>query len=259
MTINFHDEKNKSSYTTRTADDSWIQLIHNNVHVSNKQMADIGCGGGIYTKALLSMGAAHVTGVDFSEAMLKGAAEYCHAIDNVTFRQGDAYQTTLPANQLDIVLERALIHHLKDIDACFKEAYRVLKKKGFLIIQDRTPQDCLVPGSENHIRGYFFEKFPHLIHTEVSRRYDSGQVKKALETNGFRLEKQLSLWETRCEYLHFEELEKDLLLRAGRSILHELTDEQLCELVAFIRDRLPDTTGKMIEKDLWTIWIAQAY
>ncbi|WP_409179138.1 class I SAM-dependent methyltransferase [Brevibacillus fortis] len=34
----------------------------------------MGYGGGIYTKALIEIEASHVTGVDFSDAMLKRAA-----------------------------------------------------------------------------------------------------------------------------------------------------------------------------------------
>ncbi|GKS13200.1 methyltransferase [Paenibacillus chitinolyticus] len=256
MPINFHDEQNRQTYATRNADESWISLIKDTVDVSNKLIADIGCGGGIYTQAFIKMGASHVVGVDFSEEMLKGAAHNCKNIQNVTFLRGDAYQSNLPANEIDIVLERALIHHLNDLDACFKEAYRIIKEGGLLIVQDRTPKDCLLPGDENHIRGYFFERFPQLIDKEISRRYDSGQVQQALESNGFRLAKTVSLWETRRVYYGLEELNKDLLLRTGRSILHELTDVELQELISFIEGKLSDSQPPIIEKDSWTVWFA---
>jgi len=57
LPINFHDEHNRHTYAMRSADDTWKSLILNTIDVSNKQIADIGCGGGIYTKALLEMGA----------------------------------------------------------------------------------------------------------------------------------------------------------------------------------------------------------
>jgi len=256
MPINFHDENNRQTYATRNADAAWKALMLDTITVSNKQIADIGCGGGIYTKALIEMGAAHVTGVDFSAEMLKGAAANCQHMANVTFLQGDAYQSNLPANSLDMILERALIHHLKDLDACFKEAFRVLKNGGVFIIQDRTPNDCLMPGEENHIRGYFFEKFPQLARKEVARRYESEQVQQALQSNGFQIIKIESLWETRYIYNEFEQLERDLLLRTGRSILHELGDAELQELVSFLKQKLNHCQPPIIEKDLWTIWFA---
>ncbi|WP_068614592.1 class I SAM-dependent methyltransferase [Paenibacillus tuaregi] len=256
MPINFHDEQNRQTYAARNADESWISQIKSTVDVSNKRIADIGCGGGIYTKALIKMGASHVVGVDFSDEMLKGAAANCKDIQNATFLKGEAYQSNLPANEMDLVLERALIHHLDDLDACFKEAHRILKNGGVLIVQDRTPEDCLLPGDEHHIRGYFFEKFPRLMDKEISRRYDSDQVQQALKSSGFRLTNKFSLWETRRIYKDYAELNKDLLLRTGRSILHELTDVEVQELISFIEENLSDSQPPIIEKDSWTVWFA---
>jgi 2-polyprenyl-3-methyl-5-hydroxy-6-metoxy-1,4-benzoquinol methylase len=85
MTINFHDAQNKLTYTTRVADPSWIQLIKENVNFFGKQALDIGCGGGIYTKSLVQLKAEHVTALDFSEKMLKGARENCKDYTNITF------------------------------------------------------------------------------------------------------------------------------------------------------------------------------
>jgi ubiquinone/menaquinone biosynthesis C-methylase UbiE len=256
MPINFHDERNRMTYTTRTADESWLALINENTDVSGKEVVDIGCGGGIYTKALASLGASQVTGVDFSEEMLKGASKNCKNLSNVTFMQGNAYNSRLPDNKFDIILERALIHHLNDLNSCFKEANRILKRNGVLIIQDRTPKDCLLPGDENHIRGYFFEKYPKLIDKEISRRHESGEVRISLESNGFTVTKEVQLWETRRAYNDFNTLNNDLMQRTGRSILHELTDNELNELIVFINSKLKNSVTPIIEKDSWTLWFA---
>lgn len=159
MPMNFHDPSNRKSYTTRTADAAWLDLIADYVDLEGKQAIDIGCGGGIYTRALLALGAEHVTGVDFSAEMLKGAEVSLSADDSakVTWHQGDACRSGLPSEYGDVVLERALIHHLRDLRACFTEARRILKPGGTLIVQDRTPEDSLLPGSVTNIRGYFFE------------------------------------------------------------------------------------------------------
>lgn len=238
MSINFYDPKNNKTYTTRNADQTWIQSIYANTTLNNKTLADIGCGGGIYTKAMFQLGVKQVTAVDFSEEMLKGAAENCKDFNNITFVKGEAYNTGLLSSSYDIVLERALIHHLDNLNVCFKEANRILKSGGILIVQDRTPEDCVLPGDENHIRGYFFEKFPKLIEKETARRYDSEEVINALESNDFKIEKVVKLWEIRRHYEHIEALKKDLLLRTGRSILHELSDSELISLVNYIKNKL---------------------
>lgn len=257
MPIDFHDPNNRLTYTTREADASWSSFLSSIVDVSNKRVADIGCGGGIYTKALIQMGASHVVSVDFSEEMLKAAANHCKDLPHAAFHQGEASQTGLPSNAFDVVLERALIHHLDDLEPCFREAVRLLDDGGMLIVQDRTPEDCLLPGDEHHLRGFFFERFPSLKEKEVGRRHEDGQVRKALEAAGLQLVHSTRLWETRRKYTHLEELSEDLMQRTGRSILHELTDEELQALVSFITGKLEAAPLPIQEKDAWTVWIAK--
>lgn len=256
MPIDFHEEKNRMTYTTRSADESWVSMIQNNVDVNGKQVVDIGCGGGIYTKSFGDIGALHVTGVDFSLEMIKGASQNCINYDNVLFVHGDAYDTKLPESKYDIVLERALIHHLDDLNSCFKEANRILKNGGVLIVQDRTPEDCLMPGNESHLRGYFFEKYPKLVDKEIARRYDSLKVRNTLESNGFRLFSERQIWEKRRIYNDVEALRQDLQGRTGRSILHELTNDELKELIRYIESKIDDCQLPIIEKDSWTMWFA---
>ncbi|MGZ7441805.1 class I SAM-dependent methyltransferase [Paenibacillus sp. TH7-28] len=256
MPINFNDPGNQRFYAGRNADESWTGFMRETVGVTNRRVADIGCGGGIYSRALLGIGAASVVGVDYSEAMLQGAAENCRGIDGVTFAYGNAYCTGLPESEFDMVLERALIHHLGDLDACFKEAGRVLKLGGELIVQDRTPKDCLLPGDSRHIRGYFFEKYPRLIQAETARRHPLSKVRQALERNGFHLKKTVSLWETRRIYNDIGELSKDLRARTGRSLLFELDDKELSELIDYIIGRLPESAAPIVEQDRWTVWVA---
>ncbi|MEC0370486.1 class I SAM-dependent methyltransferase [Paenibacillus chibensis] len=259
MPMNFHDPDNRTSYTTRQADDAWLKLLAEQVDVHGKHAADIGCGGGIYTLALLELGVKHVAGVDFSAEMLKGAKAHMDGryTDQVTWIQGNAYQLPLSSKSYDLVLERALIHHLQDLPACFREARRILKPGGTLVIQDRTPEDSLLPGSETNIRGFFFEKYPHLAKTEISRRHSSEQVISALQTAGFHDIRELKLWETRAVYSSTDALFEDLRSRTGRSILHECTDAELEELVSYISAKMKGS-HPIIEKDPWTLWLAKA-
>ena len=235
MGIDFHNNTNRYSYTTRDADNSWRHTISDLVQFDkNLKALDIGCGGGIYSKALSDMGVASVTGVDFSEVILEGARENCKEYENITFKVGNALETDLESNHFNLLLERALIHHIGDLHACFKEAYRVLEKNGVFIVQDRTPEDCLIEGDNSHIRGYFFELFPRLIEKETNRRHASSLVIEKLMEVGFKEVEEVKLWETRKVYKNKEHLLKDLSDRTGRSILHELDDEELKLLINHI-------------------------
>jgi ubiquinone/menaquinone biosynthesis C-methylase UbiE len=257
MPIDFHHQNNRTSYTERKADQSWREIIEDIIKIKDKNIVDIGCGGGIYSKAMIDMGAAQVTGVDFSEEMLKGAADYCTGYDQIRFVKGTALDTKLLSEQYNVVLERALIHHIQELGLCFSEAYRLLQKGGTFIVQDRTIEDCLLKGSLSHIRGYIFSFFPKLVNKEVKRRHSDEAVRKALQKAGFKNIKAQKLWETRKTYTNLEELTQELLARTGRSILHDLTDQELQELVEYFGKRWQGNGDEIIiEQDRWTIWSA---
>ncbi|MCM3668525.1 class I SAM-dependent methyltransferase [Mesobacillus maritimus] len=102
-------------------------------------------------KALADMGVPCIVGVDFSQSNLDGAVENCKDYKNIYFKHGNASDTLLEENRYDLVLARALIHHLRNIEFCFKEAHRISKHGGVYFVQDRTPEDCSLHGDLEHI------------------------------------------------------------------------------------------------------------
>lgn len=261
MAISFHDDYNKYTYTGRLADSGWMELIRKKARPQGKTAADIGCGGGIYSVALAELGASSVVGIDFSEAMLQGAAEHCTEYGQIRLAQGTADRTGLPDDSVELVLERALIHHVpaEALPDVFREAQRILKPGGLLIVQDRTPEDCLLPGSREHLRGYWFEKYPRLRQLEAGRRHDAAAIRKALETSGFSVVEETQLWEVRKSYASYSDYREELLSRKGRSILHELSDAELQDLAdAVAADSGFESNEPVEERDRWTIFFAQA-
>lgn len=257
MSIDFHAQKNRGTYASREAQPDWAATIRTILDPTGKHVADIGCGGGIYSAAWANIGAADIVGVDSSEQMILAAAEKTKRRSNIRFQTGDALATGLPSASVDIVFARALIHHLRNYTKCFQEAHRILRAEGDYIIQDRTPEDVRLPGSPDHVRGYFFECFPKLIETEMGRRPTDVAVRNALLDAGFHSPRVLTVWETRKVYRSFDDLSKDLLGRTGRSILHDLTDHELTQLVEFINKRMA-SQSQIIERDRWTIWSSKA-
>jgi ubiquinone/menaquinone biosynthesis C-methylase UbiE len=255
MPINFNDERNKFTYTGRTADESWTKAILSLDDPNGLQIADVGCGGGIYSRAWLALGAREVIGVDSSPNMISVAEENCSDLSSVSFLIGDATNTGLTKNSVDVVFERALIHHLADIHSCLQESMRILKPGGTIIIQDRTPDDISFPGSHEHIRGYFFECFPQLLDVESGRRRTDEEVLNELAVVGFEYADSITVWETRRVHPSKGELLEEIRQRKGRSILHELNDSEIESLVSFIEERLNDFS-ELVEKDRWTIWHA---
>lgn len=258
MPIDFHAEENRFTYALRIADPSWRAMLSEIVSVKGKSVVDIGCGGGIYARALADMGAANVTGMDFSEEMLKTAREQSKGYANIQFVLADACMTGLTGAVFDVVLQRALIHHLPQVkwSLSFAEARRVLKSDGVLIVQDRTPEDCFLAASAMHVRGYFFERYPKLRDVEMQRRPESRVICEALEQVGFKHIGERKLWEVAEKYPNIEGLFGNLLARSG-SILHDLTDNELADLVGYIQKKVPEGGQEVVQQDRWTIWSAR--
>ena len=255
MPIDFHDTANRRTYSGREADASWRAAISGLVDPSGAVVVDVGCGGGTYTRAWHDLGAASVTGIDFSEPILAEARAAHGDLPGISFRPGEATATGLPDACADVVFERALVHHVPDLAAVAAEAARVLRAGGAYLIQDRTPDDVAQPGSPEHPRGWLFEVFPRLLDVENARRPTGASVGEALARAGFRTPTTTSLWEVRRRYADREDYLGEVAERTGRSILHELSDAELDHLVAELRRRLPD--GPVVERDRWTVWAGQ--
>ncbi len=255
MPMDFHDAANRSSYSGRAADDSWRQAVVQLADPAGAAVVDVGCGGGVYSRAWHELGAAAVTGVDFSEPILGQARAEHGDLPGVTLHLGTATATGLDDASADLVFERALIHHTPDLEAVAAEAARVLRPGGILLLQDRTPDDVAQPGSIDHLRGWFFEISPRLLDVENRRRPTAEAVSNALTAGGFPGVTASSLWEVRRRYADPEGYLAEIAGRTGRSILHELSDPELDHLVDELRRCLPDRP--VAERDRWTVWSAR--
>ena len=255
MPIDFSHPANRRSYSGRSADVSWTELVGSLVDREGAVVVDIGCGGGTYTRAWSELGAARVVGVDSSAPQLDSARAEHGSLPGVEFRLGDAADTGLTSGWADVVFARALVHHIADLAPVVAEARRVLRPGGSYLVQDRTPDDVALPGSTDHPRGWFFEVFPRLLEVENSRRRTTEAVAQELVAGGLAEVVTSTLWEVRRRYESREDYLSEIRARTGRSILHDLDDEELDHLVAELRRRLPE--GPLREQDRWTLWSAR--
>jgi ubiquinone/menaquinone biosynthesis C-methylase UbiE len=254
--MKFDAPRTSRTYSDRTADDTWKSWCAARLAPAGRDVVDVGCGGGIYTLGFASLGARSVIGVDGSRRYIAEALRAAAAHPNVSFRLGSASATTLPQHCADIVFERALIHHLTEAQQRENagEALRVLRPGGRLIVQDRTFDDVASSNPDFWIRNTLFEVFPRLLDVERSRRPSWKGYARLLREEGFEDVQSLSYGEVRRRYASFDQLREEILARKGKSLLFELTDQELdiyCRALQSRSDAAP-----LIEKDAWTIWIA---
>jgi arsenite methyltransferase len=101
---------------------------------------DLGSGAGndcFVARALVGE-TGHVTGIDFTEAMLEKAKrnDIKLGFDNVEFIQGDIEKMPMAANGYDVVVSNCVLNLVPDKNKAFAEIYRVLKPEGSFCISD---------------------------------------------------------------------------------------------------------------------------
>ncbi|GAA4190019.1 class I SAM-dependent methyltransferase [Microbacterium oryzae] len=252
MPIDFFDPLVRRTYADRSASPSWHGAILDIIgDARDKVIVDVGCGGGTYSQAWLDLGASQVIGVDISAQFLETASEAI-SDDRFDVVQADAAHTGLTAESADIVFGRALVHHLSSPGQFAAECARIVRPGGWVIVQDRTLEDVEQPPAPDHPRGYFFSVHPHLLTIEQERRPTASAMAEDLTMAGLTDVKLHQLWEERRSYESVAEYQADIAARTGRSILHDLTDAELDDLVCALGAVLP--AGRVIERDRWTLW-----
>jgi len=101
---------------------------------------DLGSGGGIdvFLAAKRVGPKGKVIGVDMTEEMIKRAKSIAkkHNYDNVEFRLGEIENLPVEDNSIDVIISNCVINLSPDKEKVFREAYRVLKNCGKIMISD---------------------------------------------------------------------------------------------------------------------------
>ena len=126
---------------------------------------DIGCGTGGRLEGIRNYG--NVIGIDISKEALKYVRRKAHT--NILC--ADAQLLPIQAESMGVVLLLDVLEHIEDDYTAIKEAYRVLREDGFLIVT--------VPA----------HKFLWSLHDKYlhhKRRYNKEELCYVLEKNNFR-------------------------------------------------------------------------
>ena len=115
-TMNFQSPDTRRTYSERSVDEGWRAWCRQYLAPENKDVVDIGCGGGIYSLGFISLGARTVKGVDSSAQYLEEARLASLTETKLSFALGSAIASGLPDACADIVFQRAVIHHLSERD-----------------------------------------------------------------------------------------------------------------------------------------------
>ena len=97
-----------------------------------------------------------VIGVDMTPEMINRARENAAigGYSNVQFLPGELEDLPVEDNSVDIVISNCVINLVPDKEKAFKEAFRVLKPGGRLMVSDLVLRQELPLGIKNSIEGY---------------------------------------------------------------------------------------------------------
>ncbi len=119
---------------------------------------DLGSGAGFdcFLAANKVSPAGKVIGVDMTAEMVEKAKENAkkgHYV-NVEFRLGEIESLPVEDNSVDVVISNCVINLVPDKSAAFKEAYRVLKPGGRLMVSDVVLLKPLPKSIQNSVEAY---------------------------------------------------------------------------------------------------------
>jgi len=252
--MKFSEPVTARTYSDRSVDPSWIEWCKSELNPVDKDIIDIGCGGGIYSDGFLQCGANSVTGVDASEQYVLEARK---TSPTTAFIHAPCEKTGLRSESADLIFERALIHHLtpEQLTNNANEMFRLLRADGIAVVQDRTINDALADSDRFWIRRELMKMFPRLVEYEQQRRPEASDYQKVLKDAGFDEVTLSSYTEVRKIYPNKDQLDQELASRKGKSILFKLNDEELKQYRERIMELSP--SSDIEECDRWTIWIGK--
>jgi SAM-dependent methyltransferase len=113
-----------------------LSMLGRLVPTADRDVVDIGCGGGALVRALAA-GGARVIGLEISEDQLAPALAHAGA-DAGRYLVGRAQELPLPDGSQDVVVFMRALHHVPpaDLAAALREAGRVLRPDGAVYVAE---------------------------------------------------------------------------------------------------------------------------
>lgn len=163
-----------------------------NLTLGGMEAVDVGCGGGIFLETLLKKGA-RVTGVDYSDVMLKACRKNLKCVNdaNLMLVNCDASSLELPDGKFDLLLSIGLLDYVDNVEEVLNEFKRVMKPNAGMIAT--IPRSTSLFFSIRNEFGRYIKKV-FLKLPPIKNSMSKGQAKRVFLKNGFLIRKIESLY-----------------------------------------------------------------
>jgi ubiquinone/menaquinone biosynthesis C-methylase UbiE len=141
---------------------------------------DLGCGTGDMMLKLAQeySNAGLLAGIDTSEEMLTLAKAKLASFTNVRLQLGSIEEIPYPDEYFDLIVSSGVMHYVDDIDSMSKEAFRVLKPHGRILLIDMANESLSTKISL---------LFRRLIDPGAVRYYSCKSGSEILRSHGFEI------------------------------------------------------------------------
>jgi ubiquinone/menaquinone biosynthesis C-methylase UbiE len=168
-----------------------------------KLIVDIGAGFGRLTGEYAPLFSKCIL-VDPSKRMLQEAKKLTRNFKNISYKIGFSEKVPVQDYKADLVVSIRTFHHLKDPQKAVQEFNRILKKRGFLIIEfpNKIHIKCLAKSIFSFKPKSIFDVSPKDLRRPRSEipfiDYHPRHIKNLLKKNDFKILKVISASNFRC-------------------------------------------------------------
>ncbi|MES2418175.1 MAG: methyltransferase domain-containing protein [Bacteroidota bacterium] len=157
-------------------DETLFSQLLNEVKLTGKEVADIGCGTGRHWPKIEAQRPNNLTGFDVSGGMLQRLTEKFPSAK--TQKITNDLFTNIPDQSYDVIISTLTVAHIKNIELALKAWCRILKKDAEIMITDFHPKILAFGGKRTFIHRrqlIAVQNFVHYINA----------IKEILLANGF--------------------------------------------------------------------------